>query len=262
MIHFKRVPDGPWIEWGADSTPPPPSPTTIGTHVRSFAVIDKGSERIGYNYIDWRGVHFTRIRFSVFETWDAEEGWLSDTPNIQLVSGQFFDLVDPTPDMIHISDIGHALSMLCRYNGHCADFYSIAQHSVLVSHIVPEHLAMVGLLHDAAEAYLGDVTRPLKQLLGDYEYLESRIWRAICDRFDFGLEDYAMPGEVKFADNQALVTEVRDLMPAVDPERDGWYWARSIPRLESIIKPVPHFVAKGMFLDRFNALRLVHPYGK
>src|SRR5690349_6806238 len=96
-------------------------------------------------------------------------------------SGVQFDLLKPDPSVVHLEDIAHALSHLCRYTGHCNRFYSVAEHSVIVSLMVPPSepkLAMQGLLHDATEAYVNDLARPLKDLLPEYKEIEMRVWLA------------------------------------------------------------------------------------
>lgn len=77
-------------------------------------------------------------------------------PSIRTHSG-WLHVLTPTPDEIHIRDIAHALSMICRFGGHVDSFYSVAQHSVIVSYHVPPDMALVGLLHDAAEFAVGDL---------------------------------------------------------------------------------------------------------
>ncbi|AVO51243.1 phosphohydrolase [Ectopseudomonas mendocina] len=85
-------------------------------------------------------------------------------------SARAFDLLNPRAENVLTTDIAHALSLVCRFNGHCAWHYSVAQHSLLVAYIIekeggtPEE-QLAGLLHDAAEAYISDLTRPLKLLL-------------------------------------------------------------------------------------------------
>ncbi|WP_043309536.1 phosphohydrolase [Pseudomonas sp. ML96] len=135
-------------------------------------------------------------------------------------SGRKFDLAAPTPDMVDPADIAHSLSMQCRFNGHTNRFYSVAQHCCLVSNLVPAEHQLAALLHDATEAYVGDLVRPLKQGMREfyeaqsleslYDAVERRVWIAICFRFDL---DPHLPDCVKHADLVALATEKRDLMP-------------------------------------------------
>ncbi|TKI02119.1 HD family hydrolase, partial [Martelella alba] len=127
---------------------------------------------------------------------------------ITTFSGRHFDYADPDINSICITDIIHALSNECRYAGHCSQFYSVAQHSVLTSMIVPPAFALEALLHDAAEAYCKDIPAPLKRLLPDYHAVENRVDAVIRRRF--GLPE-AMSPEVKRADLIMLATERRDL---------------------------------------------------
>lgn len=129
---------------------------------------------------------------------------------ISTVSGKQFHFANPTPGMIDIQDIAHALGNLCRFTGQCRQFYSVAEHSVLLSQIVPKELALMGLLHDATEAYCADLARPLKQLLPDYQVVEERIWQAVAAKFALPVD---MPPEIKRADMQMLKTEVFYLLP-------------------------------------------------
>lgn len=129
----------------------------------------------------------------------------------------------PTPKMIAIGDIAHSLSMQCRYNGHCRTFYSVAEHSVLVSdwllYNVGPAAARAGLLHDAGEAYLCDVPKPLKPMLGGYREASDALDRVIEARF--GLPPGALDAEaVKVADYRILADEQAALMgPAPIPWR-------------------------------------------
>jgi hypothetical protein len=104
-------------------------------------------------------------------------------------SGKKFMFEAPTVDMIEPSDLWHALALLCRFSGHVDRFYSVAQHSVLISKLVPVEHALVGLLHDATEAYLCDLPRYLKRAPGleGYRRYEELTWKVICERFG-GLE--------------------------------------------------------------------------
>ena len=118
---------------------------------------------------------------------------------MQVASGARFYPLDPRPEEIQIEDVAHALGHLCRFAGHTSSFYTVAQHSVLVSRICEPQDALWGLLHDASEAYLGDMVRPLKRQpeMASYQEAEERLMAAICERF--GLPA-AMPESVVRAD--------------------------------------------------------------
>lgn len=173
---------------------------------------------------------------------------------IQTASGRRFWPLDPRPDEVHLEDIAHALAHLCRFCGHVRAFYSVAQHSVHVSRLVPPDLALHGLLHDAAEAYAGDVTLPLKLgLRGSttaYDAIEDALELAIEARF--GLRELSTEerAAIKTADRRALSTERRDLM---DP---GLHWSSleaHPPDQEPIIALSPT-AARALFRWRFYAL--------
>lgn len=120
--------------------------------------------------------------------------------------------LDLRPEDVDIVEIAHALANICRFGGHVpAGFYSVAQHSVLVASVLPPELRLVGLLHDATEAYCGDLVRPLKHSpeLAAFREMENAMWPAIAERFGLPL---AIPGEVKEADRRMLQTERRDLL--------------------------------------------------
>ena len=127
------------------------------------------------------------------------------------ISGRKLDLRDIQPKDIDIFDIAHSLSRQCRFSGHCVEFYSVAQHSLRVAALLPTELKMVGLLHDAAEAYLGDITRPVKELFPGIEVIEKAIWRSIAKRWCLPDE---LPQEVVDADNLILQVELMELCPA------------------------------------------------
>lgn len=133
---------------------------------------------------------------------------------IQTYSGVKFHPLNPNPDDINLKDIAHALSMQCRFSGHCKWHYSVAQHSVHVSMELPPEMRVWGLLHDASEAYLVDLPRPLKRSseMGSlYMEIEERLMRAVAARFDL---QWPMPDAVHDADNALLMAEKRDLMGA------------------------------------------------
>lgn len=135
---------------------------------------------------------------------------------IQTFTGRKFWSIDPRPDEVSIDDIAHALSMLCRYSGHCLKFYSVAEHSVHVAQWLLDHSpddALAGLLHDATEAYVADVPRPLKQSLPTYKDAENNVWRAIAARYGLGAE---LPAVVHEADNRILADEVQQNMKPME----------------------------------------------
>src|ERR1043165_2313879 len=102
-------------------------------------------------------------------------------PTIMLHSGAWLDFCEPASSEFTIEDIAHGLANICRYSGQCKDFYSVAEHSILVSETA-KGFELEALLHDAAEAFLGDITRPLKQMHPDYKRIENDVERAILDR--------------------------------------------------------------------------------
>ena len=144
---------------------------------------------------------------------------------IETRSGRYIDVTAPQPERVHLGDIAHALSNLCRYTGHSRTFYSVAEHAVLVADRLralghSPVVAMAGLHHDDAEAYLGDVARPLKIALGDhYRSLERQMHDVICDAV--GIEYPGAEGwqAVLDADNWALAVEARCLMQS---RGEGW----------------------------------------
>ena len=137
---------------------------------------------------------------------------------IQTFTGRKFWPLEPRPDEVCIDDIAHALSMLCRYNGHCLKFYSVAEHSVhvaqwLLDNGYPCETILAGLLHDATEAYVADVPRPLKQSLPTYKDAENKVWRAIAARYGLDAE---LPAEVHEADNRILSDEIQQNMKPME----------------------------------------------
>lgn len=169
-------------------------------------------------------------------------------PDILTSVGRYFNFIELDRNEFGIEEIAHALSNLCRYTGHVYEFYSVAQHSVYVSHLVPPQHALAGLLHDAAEAFVGDVAAPLKALLPEYKALEKRVEAVVLARF--GLPA-VLPPEVKHADMRMLATERRDLMPAT-PE--GWTTIDGITPLAFQVTPVRPELARVLFLKRFEEL--------
>lgn len=157
---------------------------------------------------------------------------MTDT-RIMLASGALFDLTDPEGSDFTLQDIAHGLGRVCRFAGQTNRFYSVAEHCFHVARLVPVEHARAALLHDASEAFIGDVTRPLKALLPDYREIEARIEDAIASRFLSSFErsfvasefpsDPLKAGPIKAVDLAMCVLEARELMPNV-----AGYWT-SIP---------------------------------
>lgn len=234
--------------------------------------------------------------------------------NQTTASGRPFWSMDPRPEDVRIEDIAAHLSRICRFGGALKDridlpyenmtneeaflyikkgayehesgeglcfdveIYSVAQHSVLVSYNVPQEYALEGLLHDAAEAYIGDMIKPIKsQLVPDFEAIEEILYacgvqksgaiaaeimdavpnyKRIEKRVDAAIRyRFGLPAEesefVKVADYRAVLTEHRDLQ--ADTGAVDWGVAK-LPPFEEKIIPVLPSVARRMFLDRFNEL--------
>jgi uncharacterized protein len=167
---------------------------------------------------------------------------------MQTYTGRQFYPMNPRPDEIDFRDIAHGLAMVCRYGGHTRRFYSVAEHTVHVSRFLEEQaiaagahardvelVALEGLLHDAAEAYVGDMVRPLKQHMPFYRNAEDVVLDAI--HVAVGLPGWerdrdvelgahmplVMPAEVKAADNRILLDERDQLLtaPPVAWEQEG-----------------------------------------
>lgn len=171
------------------------------------------------------------------------------TTCITVVGGNFFDLADPSVNDYDIEIIAHSLSRINRYTGHIVpENYSVAEHSVHVSYAVPEKYALIGLMHDASEFVCGDVSSPLKKMLGPmYTNIENAVQEEIAKRFGF---EYPYPLEIHEADKRVYWSE----RSTVAPGKDGlWH-----QELRASRKVVPEGwrpnKAKKMFLKRFNEL--------
>lgn len=165
-------------------------------------------------------------------------------------TGKEFDLRRPKSADVCIEDIAHSLSCQARFNGHTKYFYSVAQHSYACSLIVPPQYQLAALLHDAAEAYTGDIVQPLKETLGlDLRTIEIMAEQAVANHFgEFSFRHAC----VKHADLVMLATERRDLMRNVGPE---WLCLAGIEPLPEPIEDcwLPS-TAKANFLTRFHEL--------
>lgn len=175
-------------------------------------------------------------------------------------TGRSFWPLDPRADEVCIEDIAHALAAVSRFGGHTKEAYSVAQHSIFVAALVERdhpHLALHALLHDAAEAYLGDAIRAFKTYLffacedrspESFGTAEQRVMGAIHQAFGLRDLDFIERATIKLADNVALATEARDLMG--DPR-----WPGLPDPVAELTVPVDAWVAERAFLAMFKRLR-------
>ncbi len=184
------------------------------------------------------------------------------TGALQTSSGAFFNVFEPRIEDVSLFDIARALSNLTRFGGHVPRFYSVAQHSVLVSRLVPAELAREGLLHDAAEAYVLDMPRPIKHhpSFKLYREIEDSVERVIATKF--GLQ-YPFPAEVKKADNKALAIEALKLKHAQgNPYWEPWlteFADEHQELLEAPLIPLQPDSAFELFSERCRDLGLYLP---
>jgi uncharacterized protein len=157
--------------------------------------------------------------------------------------------LDPLPEEIDIVDIAHGLSNLCRFTGQCSEFYSVCTHSLYVSKFVSHEHALWGLLHDASEAYINDVSRPVKHdpRFAVYREIEANLQAVIIKKFGLPPEQ---PEDVTKFDTILLVTEARDLNLLTSEWRDY----KVQPLVWPIIPQTPK-EAEQAFLERYQELK-------
>jgi len=161
-------------------------------------------------------------------------------------TGKKFHFLDPQPEEIDIVDIAHSLSITCRFGGQCKEFYSVAEHSIRMAEIVSEKYKLLALLHDASEAYLPDLPRPMKAELPEFKKMEKNILWAIWEKFMPGYPWGLFLDVIKEADNILLATEARDLMANMDD------WAPLPKPLKEKIKPMKSKAVESLFLFTFK----------
>lgn len=170
-------------------------------------------------------------------------GWITT------ISGRKFHFSPVDPEEIFIEDIAHGLAHVCRWGGHVEEFYSVAQHSVIMSKLTDAKFALVALMHDASESYIGDIVRPLKRMIPQYGVMEEQIMLAISVRFGF---EWPMPEEVKVLDNAMITQEHNTLRGAQD--RRVWDPTETYGYNIPDINPWSPNLAKKQFLKRFREL--------
>ena len=165
-------------------------------------------------------------------------------------TGNMINLADPLQGSINILDIAHHLSNIARWNGATRYHYSVAQHSLLVEAIAPTELKPWALMHDAAEAYYGDDTRPKKQLIPELKTREKHLMQLIANEFGLTLPE---PPELKKYDDVALAIEECNLMPNGPVHSNPRYWALARQHPRATPKRRPEQV-EAAFLRRFRDL--------
>lgn len=170
-----------------------------------------------------------------------------DEPFIETYTGKKFYFLDPHEEDICIEDIAHALSNKCRFAGHCRWFYSVAEHSLIVSLLVPDDLALAALLHDAAEAYLEDIPSPIKPFFKEYKEFENRIMDVINKKWLSNI-NHNHP-EIKEADKIQLFSEARHLLPS-----KGSLFGDPPTKRGKVPKCLYPHLAEEAFMERFNDL--------
>lgn len=176
---------------------------------------------------------------------------------IQTRNGTAFSLIKPLKEDVDFNEIAYALSHLCRFCGHTKKFYSVAQHSCIVASLLPKPLKLCGLLHDAHEAYIGDIATPVKAALGipkaAMQALESPILQAIHEAAgqSWPLHE-GVAGAIKYADLVALQTERRDLMTVSQKE---WQSGYGILPTEKRIRAWTSQQSELRFMELFETLR-------
>lgn len=164
---------------------------------------------------------------------------------IETYTGRKFNALLPVSDSIHIKDIAHALSMTCRFAGMGNAFYSVAEHSVIVADRLPDKYKLWGLLHDAAEAYIGDMPSPFKHLFANYKEVEANILKVIVSKYGLDPQE---PEAVKVVDRRLLHTEARFLIPECS-------WLDSSKVYPDVkIMALPPSKAEELFLFAFSNL--------
>lgn len=166
---------------------------------------------------------------------------------MQTNSGLMVDLSRISEEDVRLEDVAHALSQIIRFTGHANRPYTVAQHSMLVADLCPEEHRLWGLLHDAAEAYVGDVSTPLKSMLPDYREIEERVQRIIAGRFGLC---WPIPQPVKDADREALMIERADLFDKHLPW-PGEFPPSSFRTIKNVLNPES---AKWLFIEMYKEL--------
>ncbi len=162
----------------------------------------------------------------------GEDNW--GDGGIVTYKGNVFFPMNPNPADVDIEDIAHGLAYTCRFGGQIPTYYSVAEHCINVSLIVPERQALAGLLHDSPESYLTDIPRPFKPMLKGYKETEEKVLQAILKGLNVDVDCHAP--EIKAADNMMLAMEQRAFMP----KTDYWPYILTTRQVNKFIESYPN----------------------
>ena len=178
---------------------------------------------------------------------------------IETYTGKQFWPLNPNPADVCIEDIAHALSLVCRYTGHSRFFYSVAQHSILCAQLAEyyemgKRMQLLALLHDASEAYIADIAKPLKPFIVGYKDMERGIQRAVFEGLGIEPPTQDEEWEIKGLDRISLVIEARQLMPL----KSRWGCLMEIPadlHIDAAILEMPVRVTENGFMGMYEVLK-------
>lgn len=169
---------------------------------------------------------------------------------VETYTGGQFDLFEPDPDEVRRQDIAAGLAHTCRFGGHCKNFYSVAHHSIHVSRELSDEtprIRLIGLLHDAGEAYLGDIPRPLKAKFDLFDQIEEQILDAVWSASEIHPPTDDEWGKVMAADDRLLAYEATNIL------EDG-SWAESSRDLGYALQSHSCEEIRNEFLARWESL--------
>lgn len=181
---------------------------------------------------------------------DPSLSWSNDKNWIQTNSGGQFYPLDPRLEDINILDIVEGISKECRYNGQTNGFYSVAEHCVILSRLVPERLAKAALLHDASEGYISDICRPVKTKpeMAEYVLAEARLQNTLYHyfRITHTAEDWKL---LETLDSEMIHIEAPQVFKTLNPA-----WKLRPPKFDVKIQMLEWRDAKAAYMQRFNEL--------
>lgn len=161
-------------------------------------------------------------------------------PYICTYSGKKFEYLNPKPKMIDLGDIAHSLSQICRFTGHTSKFWSVAQHSLLVYDLAPKEYAIHALLHDAPEAYVGDVNTVLKHMIDEksamfFNVIENDVKSCIYKHLGVPYPDAHIQSAIKYYDLMALYIEAKSFLNTSDIDNWGVFSNIDIKECDKIL---------------------------